>query len=186
MIDASQLRPGNTVERNGELFEVLSYDHSLRGRGSAIVRTKLKNLRSGAVTAETFRPEERFSVARIEREEAQYLYRDADSFVFMNTATYEQVPVSADMLGDASRWLKEANTAFLLTFQGGIIGVELPITVELEVTDTEPAFKGDTAAGGAKPATVETGAIVDVPRFVSVGDRIQVDTRSGKYITRVS
>jgi elongation factor P len=186
MIDAGELRPGTTIERNGELFQVLSFDHVKLGRGSAIVRTKLKNLNTNAVTEETFRPEERFSRARIERNEAQYLYKDENAFVLMDNATYEQYHVGEETVGDAARWLKEGDVVFLLMFDGGVIGVELPIAVEVEVTYTEPGFKGDTATGGTKPATVETGASVDVPLFVNTGERIRVDTRTGRYMERVS
>jgi elongation factor P len=185
MIEAGHLRTGSTIVRNGELFQVLSFDHVVLGRGRAIVRTKLKNLSSAAVTTETFRPEEKFSAARIERTEAQYLYRDGDSFVMMDTATFEQYPVAAEIVGDASNWLNEGNAIFLSMFDDRIIGVELPIAVELEVTYTEPGFKGDTATGGTKPATVQTGATVDVPLFVNTGERILVDTRTGRYMERL-
>jgi elongation factor P len=185
MIEAGQLRPGSTIVRNGELFQVLSYDHVVLGRGRAIVRTKLKNLSSDSVTSETFRPEEKFSVARIERKEAQFLYRDGDAFVMMEAATYEQYPVPDEIVGDAKNWLNEGNAVYLHVFDDRIIGVELPISVELEVTYTEPGFKGDTATGGTKPATVRTGATVDVPLFVNTGERIVVDTRTGRYIERL-
>ena len=186
MIDAGELRPGTTIERNGDLFQVLSFDHVKLGRGSAIVRTKLKNLNTNAVTEETFRPEERFTRARIERNEAQYLYKDESAWVMMDNATYDQYHVGEGVVGDAARWLKEGDTVFLLMFDGRVIGVELPIAVELEVTYTEPGFKGDTATGGTKPATVETGTSVAVPLFVNTGERIRVDTRTGRYMERVS
>lgn len=184
MIEAGDLRPGATVERNGELLQVLDFAHIKMGRGTAIARVKFRNLNTGAVTEETFRPEERFERARIERTEAQFLYRDSDSYVMMDTTTYEQYPVSAETLGDAVKWLTENQTLFLLRYDGRVIGVELPVSVELQVTYTEPGFKGDTATGGSKPATLETGAVVDVPLFVETGDRIRVDTRSGRYIER--
>lgn len=185
MIEAGDLRPGSTVERNGELVQVLDFAHIKLGRGAAIVRVKFKNLVTGAVTEETFRPEERFERARIERVEAQYLYRDGDSYIVMDTTTYDQFPLSAEVLGDAVKWLTENQTLYLLQYDGRVIGVELPITVELRVAETEPGFKGDTATGGSKPATLETGAVVDVPLFVEVGDRIRVDTRTGRYVERV-
>ena len=131
MIEAGQLRPGSTIVRNGELFQVLSYDHVVLGRGRAIVRTKLKNLSSDSVTSETFRPEEKFPVARIERKEAQYLYRDGDAFVMMEAATFEQSPVADEIVGDAKNWLNEGSTVYLSMFDGRIIGVDLPISVEL-------------------------------------------------------
>lgn len=184
MINAGDLRPGATVERGGQLLQVLDFNHMKLGRGTAIVRTKMKNLSTGAVTEETYRPEEKFGRARIERNEAQYLYRDGDSFVVMDTTTYDQTPISAEQIGDGVRWLKENDTLTLLTHDDRILGVELPIAVELEVTETDPGFRGDTANAGTKPATVETGAIVDVPLFVNPGDRIRIDTRNGRYLER--
>jgi elongation factor P len=184
MINAGELRPGNTVERNGELYQVLSFDHIKMGRGSAIVRTKFKNLNSGAVTEETFRPEEKFGRARIERSDAQYLYKDGDSYVLMDSTTYDQFPVSEETLGDTVKWLVENTSLTLLRYDDRILGVELPIAVELEVTETDPGYKGDTANAATKPATVETGASVDVPLFVNPGDRIRIDTRTGKYMER--
>jgi elongation factor P len=184
MISAGDLRPGATVERGGQLLQVLEFAHIKLGRGTAVVRTKLKNIDTGAVTEETFRPEEKFGRARIERTEAQYLYRDGGDFVVMNTQTYDQTPLTAEQIGDGVRWLKENDTVTLLTYDDRILGVELPISVELEVTETEPGFRGDTANAGTKPATLETGAVVDVPLFVSTGDRIRIDTRNGRYQER--
>jgi elongation factor P len=184
MISAGDLRPGNTVERNGELLQVLDFAHVKMGRGTAIVRAKFKNVNTGAVTEETFRPEEKFGRARIERTNAQYLYKDGNNFVVMDSTTYDQFPLSPEVVGDAASWLKENDQLFLLQYEGRVLGVELPITAELEVTYTEPGFKGDTATGGTKPATVETGVSVDVPLFVNTGDRIRVDTRTGRYIER--
>jgi elongation factor P len=184
MINAGDLRPGATVERGGQLLQVLDFAHIKLGRGTAVVRTKLKNLTTGAVTEETFRPEEKFGRARIERSEAQYLYRDGDAFVVMDTRTYDQTPLSAEQIGDGVRWLKENETLTLLTHDDRILGVELPIAVELEVTETEPGFRGDTANAGTKPATLETGATVDVPLFVNAGDRVRIDTRNGRYMER--
>jgi elongation factor P len=186
MMEAGDLRPGNTVEKSGELLQVLEFHHVKMGRGSAIVRAKFKNVNTGAVTEETFRPEERFTRARIERTDAQYLYKDGDSYVVMDSTTFDQFPVGEELLGDATKWLKENDPLFLLQYDGRILGVELPIAVELEVTYTEPGFKGDTATGGSKPATLETGAVVDVPLFVTQGERIRVDTRNGKYMERVT
>jgi elongation factor P len=174
------------VEKSGELLQVLEFHHVKMGRGSAIVRAKFKNVNTGAVTEETFRPEEKFARARIERTDAQYLYKDGDSYVVMDSTTYDQFPVGEELLGDATKWLKENDSLFLLQYDGRILGVELPIAVELEVTYTEPGFKGDTATGGSKPATLETGAVVDVPLFVTQGERIRVDTRNGKYMERVT
>ncbi len=186
MMEAGDLRPGNTVEKSGELLQVLEFHHVKMGRGSAIVRAKFKNVNTGAVTEETFRPEEKFARARIERTDAQYLYKDGDSYVVMDSTTYDQFPIGEDLVGDATKWLKENDPLFLLQYDGKVLGVELPIAVELEVTYTEPGFKGDTATGGSKPATLETGAVVDVPLFVTQGERIRVDTRTGRYMERVS
>ena len=184
MINAGELRPGNTVERGGDLLQVLEFAHIKLGRGTAVVRTKLRNLTTGAVTEETFRPEEKFGRARIERSEVQYLYRDGDAYVVMDTSTYEQTPLTPEQIGDGTRWLKENDTLTLLSYEGRILGVELPITVELEVLETEPGFKGDTANAASKPATLETGTVVDVPLFVNQGDRVRVDTRTARYMGR--
>jgi elongation factor P len=184
MINAGDLRPGSTVERGGQLLQVLEFSHIKLGRGTAVVRTKLKNLTTGSVTEETFRPEEKFGRARIERSEAQFLYRDGDAFVVMDTQTYDQTPLSPEQLGEGARWLKENETLTLLTHDDKILGVELPTSVELEVVETDPGFKGDTANAATKPATVETGAVVDVPLFVNAGDHIRVDTRNGRYLER--
>ena len=164
MINAGELRSGTTVERNGQLWEVLSFEHVKMGRGTAVVRTRLRNITTGALTEETFRPEERFPRARIEKSDVQFLYRDGEHYVVMDTTTFDQFP------------LDEAQF---------VIGVELPIAVELEVAQTDPGFKGDTATGGSKPATLNTGLVVDVPLFVGVGDRVKIDTRTGKYLERV-
>ena len=185
MIDAGDLRNGTTFERGGELFQVLDFAHVKQGRGSAFVRAKFKNLMTGAVTEETFRPEEKFGRARIERVEAQFLYRDGENYVVMDTSTYDQYPVSPELVGSASGYLKENDTLSLLQYDGKVLGVELPTAVELEVTETEPGFKGDTANAAFKPATLETGLVIDVPLFVNQGDRVRVDTRSKRYIERV-
>lgn len=184
MINAGDLRNGTTFERGGELFQVLDFAHVKQGRGTAFVRTRFKNLITGAVTEETFRPEEKFGRARIDRVDAQYLYRDGENYVVMDTATYDQYPVAPGVVGDAAGFLKENDTLSLLQFEGRTLGVELPTAVELEVTHTEPGFKGDTANAAFKPATLETGIAVDVPLFVNVGDRVRVDTRSRRYIER--
>jgi len=185
MINAGDLRSGTTFERGGELFQVVDFAHVKQGRGSAFVRAKFKNLLTGAVTEETFRPEEKFGRARIEKVEAQYLYRDGENYVVMDTSSYDQYPVTPDLLGDASGYLKENDTLTLLQYEGRTLGVELPTAVELEVSQTEPGFKGDTANAAFKPATLETGLVIDVPLFVNEGDRVRVDTRSKRYIERV-
>jgi len=185
MINAGDLRPGNTVERGGELLQVMDFAHVKQGRGTAFVRAKFRNVTSGAVTEETFRPEEKFGRVRIERTEAHYLYKDGDNYVVMDTQTYDQFPLTPEQLGDALSFLKENDSLFLLMYDGRILGVELPTAVELEVTQTEPGFKGDTANASFKPATLETGKAIDVPLFVNQGDRVRVDTRTGRYIERV-
>lgn len=184
MINAGDLRSGTTVERGGELFQVVDFAHVKQGRGTAFVRAKFKNLVTGSVTEETFRPEEKFGRARIERTEAQFLYRDGENYVVMDTATYDQFPLTPAQLGDATQYLKENEPLFLLQFDGRVLGVELPTAVALQVTETEPGFKGDTANAAFKPATLETGLVVDVPLFVGVGDTIRVDSRTGRYIER--
>jgi elongation factor P len=185
MINAGELRSGTTVERNGQLWEVLSFEHVKLGRGTAVVRTRLRNITTGAVTEETFRPEERFPRARIEKVDVQFLYRDGQHYVVMDTQSYDQYPVDEAHFTEAARYIKESDHLFVLQYDGKVIGVELPITVELEVAQTDPGFKGDTATGGSKPATLDTGLVVDVPLFVETGDRLKVDTRTGKYLERV-
>ena len=185
MINAGDLRPGNTVEHDGELLQVMDFAHVKQGRGTAFVRAKFRNVTTGAVTEETFRPEEKFGRVRIERTEAHYLYKDGDNYVVMDTQTFDQFPLTPEQLGDALSYLKENDSLFLLMYDGRILGVELPTAVELEVTETEPGFKGDTANASFKPATLETGRAIDVPLFVNQGDRIRVDTRSGRYLERV-
>lgn len=186
MINAGELRPGHTIERNGELYTVVDFQHVKQGRGTAFVRAKFKGLTgSTSVTEETFRPEDKFVRARIERGEGQYLYKDGEQYVIMDSTTYDQYPLTADQLGESLQWMKENDVVFLLQYDGRILGVELPIAVELEITQTDPGFKGDTANAGTKPAILETGAKVDVPLFVNQGDRIRIDTRTGKYMERV-
>jgi len=186
MINAGDLRLGHTVERNGELYTVVDFQHVKQGRGTAFVRAKFRGLTgSMSVVEETFRPEEKFSRARIDRSEGQYLYKDGDQYVIMDSTTYDQYPLNEAQLGESLQWMKENDIVFLLQYDGRILGVELPIAVELEITQTDPGFKGDTANAGTKPATLETGAKVDVPLFVNQGERIRVDTRTGKYMERV-
>jgi elongation factor P len=184
MINAGDLRSGTTFERGGELFQVMDFAHVKQGRGTAFVRAKFKNLMTGSVTEETFRPEEKFGRARLERVEAQYLYRDGENYVVMDTSTYDQYPIAPQLLGEAAGYLKENGTLSVLQYDGRTLGVELPTAVELEVTDTDPGFKGDTANAAFKPATLETGLVIDVPLFVNQGDRVRVDTRSKRYIER--
>ncbi|MBN9495084.1 elongation factor P [bacterium] len=164
---------------------IMDYSHIKMGRGSAQVRIKLRDVRSGSITEQTFQAGTKFTRARVERREMQYLYNDGQFYNFMNTETFEQIPIGADKVGDADKYLKENDTVEVVLFGEEVIGVELPITVELTVTDTEPGFKGDTATGGTKPATMETGLVVNVPLFIEPGTKIKVNTDSGAYVERV-
>ena len=184
MIEAGDLRNGTVFERDGQLLVCVDYSHMKMGRGTAQVRAKLRNLKTGAIIDETFRPEQRFPRVRIEKRKMQYLYADDDAHHFMDSENYEQVAMTAAQLGEATRYMKEQMEILVLSYDDQPIGVELPTSVELEVIETEPGFKGDTATGGSKPARVETGISLNVPLFVNQGDRIKVDTRTGEYMER--
>ncbi len=184
-INTSDIKNGITIEMEGGLFTVLEFQHVKPGKGGAFVRTKLRNARTGAVIDRTFRADERLQQAIIDKRDVQYLYRDGADYIFMDQGTYDQVPVSATFLGDVTNFLKETGMALLISHGDDIIGVELPASVELAVTDTEPGVQGDRVSGARKPATVETGFVVQVPLFVETGDVIKVDTRTGEYMTRV-
>ncbi len=185
MISTGELKKGATIELDGKLYSILDYSHIKMGRGSAQVRIKFRDVRSGSITEQTFQAGTKFTRARVERREMQYLYNDDQFYYFMNTETFEQIPVSADKVGDADKYLKENDTCQLVLYGDEVIGVELPLTVEMTVVETEPGFKGDTATGGTKPAKTETGLVVNVPLFVEEGQRIKVNTDSGAYIERV-
>jgi elongation factor P len=185
VISTGELKKGATIELDGKLMTILEYNHIKMGRGSAQVRVKFRDARSGAITEQTFQAGTKWPRARVETREMQYLYNDDQFYYFMNTETFEQIPVTADKVGDANRYLKENDTCQLVMYGDEVIGLELPLTVELLVTATEPGFKGDTATGGTKPATTETGLVVNVPLFVEEGTRIKVNTDSGAYIERV-
>ncbi len=185
MISTGELKKGATIELDGKLLAIMDYSHIKMGRGSAQVRIKLRDVRSGSITEQTFQAGTKFARARVERREMQYLYNDGQFYNFMNTETFEQIPIGADKVGDADKYLKENDTVEVVLFGEEVIGVELPITVELTVTDTEPGFKGDTATGGTKPATMETGLVVNVPLFIEPGTKIKVNTDSGAYVERV-
>ncbi|HKS92242.1 MAG TPA: elongation factor P [Tepidiformaceae bacterium] len=185
MISTGELKKGATIELDGKLLAIMDYSHIKMGRGSAQVRIKLRDVRSGSITEQTFQAGTKFARARVERREMQYLYNDGQFYNFMNTETFEQIPIGADKVGDADKYLKENDTVEVVLFGDEVIGVELPITVELTVTDTEPGFKGDTATGGTKPATMETGLVVNVPLFIEPGTKIKVNTDSGAYVERV-
>jgi elongation factor P len=184
MIEAGDLRKGTVFERDGQLLVCVDYNHIKMGRGTAQVATRLRNLRSGAIIEETFRPEQRFPAVRIERRTMQYLYSDGDAHHFMDTKTYDQVALGPNQLGDALKYIRENTEIDVQFYEDTPIGVELPTSVVLEVVETEPGFKGDTATGGTKPAKLETGISLNVPLFVNQGDRIRVDTRSGAYMER--
>ncbi len=185
MISAGDFRNGVTLEIEGNVMQILEFQHVKPGKGAAFVRTKLKNVISGGVVEKTFRPTEKFPAARIDRVDMQYLYADGDLFNFMNVETFDQVALNADTIGDALKFVKENEMVKVCSYNGNVFSVEPPLFVELEITDTEPGFKGDTATGATKPATVETGVTVSVPLFVSQGDKIKIDTRTGEYLSRV-
>ena len=185
MISAGDFRNGVTLEIEGNVYQILEFQHVKPGKGAAFVRTKLKNIINGGVVEKTFRPTEKFPAARIDRVDMQYLYSDGDLFHFMNTETYDQIALNSDDMGDALKFVKENEMVKICSHNGNVFAVEAPLFVELEITDTEPGFKGDTATGATKPATVETGAVVYVPLFVETGNKIKIDTRSGEYLSRV-
>ena len=184
MISAGDFRNGVTIEVDGNIFQIVEFQHVKAGKGAAFVRTKLKNIINGGVVEKTFRPTEKFPQARIDRKDMQYLYADGDLFTFMDTETYDQISLNKDTVGDALKFVKENEICKVCSHNGSVFAVEPPLFVELEITDTEPGFKGDTATGASKPATVETGAQVSVPLFVNQGDRIKIDTRTGEYLSR--
>ncbi|MFQ5866552.1 MAG: elongation factor P [bacterium] len=185
MILATDLRNGINIELNGEVFSVIWFQHHKPGKGGAMVRTKLKNIATGRIMEKTFRPEDRFEKAVLERTKNQYLYRDGKNYYFMDMETFEQIPFTEKELGEGTQFLKENMEVGVLIHKGAIIGVEMPNSVELRVAYTEPGKKGDTVTNVTKPAVVETGAKVQVPLFINTGDTIKVDTQTGKYIERV-
>jgi elongation factor P len=184
-ITTNDLRTGITLELDNGLFQVVEFQHVKPGKGGAFVRTKLRNVRTGSVLERTFNAGVRVEQAIVDRQDMQFLYRDADDYVFMNTSTYDQTQVAPTALGAVADYLVEGAVAQIAQYQGQIIGVEIPASVELSVAQTEPGVQGDRVSGARKPAVLETGKTVQVPLFVEVGDRVKVDTRSGEYITRV-
>ncbi len=184
MILSNELRPGSKIELDGAPYLVIEYQHHKPGKGGAMVRTKLRNLRTGALVDRTFRPDEKLTPASLEERSAQFLYRQGDEFIFMDLASYEQFGVTTSQLGDAGAFLKEEMEVSILFYHEEVIGVNLPIAVELTVVETEPGVRGDTVSGGSKPAKLETGALIHVPLFIEVGTRVRVDTRTGTYIAR--
>ena len=185
MISAGDFKNGVTVEIDGNIYQILEFQHVKPGKGAAFVRTKLKNIISGGVVEKTFRPTEKFPKAHIDRKDMQYLYRDGDLFNFMDVETYDQIALNEDVVGDSVNCVKDHAVVKICSHNGNVFSVEPPLFVELAITETEPGFKGDTAQGATKPATVETGAIVMVPLFVEQGDVLKIDTRSGEYLSRV-
>ncbi len=184
MISGGDLRPGVKIELDGVPHVVTSYQWVKPGKGGAFMRTKLRNMRTGAIIDRTFRTDEKLPPAVVEERRAQFLYRTDDTYHLMDEASYEQFPLSAKQLGESRDFLKEEMVITILFHRGTPVGVELPIFVELTVTETDPGVRGDTASGGSKPATLETGAVIQVPLFINVGDRLRVDTREGVYVER--
>ena len=185
MISAGDFRNGVTLEIEGNVFQIVEFQHVKPGKGAAFVRTKLKNIINGGLVERSFRPTEKFPQARIDRKDMQYLYEDGGLFTFMDVETYDQIALNAETIGDALKFVKENEMCKVCSYNGSVFSVEPPLFVELQITETEPGFKGDTATGGTKPAIVETGAKVNVPLFVEQGETIKIDTRTGEYLSRV-
>ena len=185
MISAGDFRNGITIELDNNIYQIIEFQQVKPGKGAAFVRTKLKNIKSGGVVEKTFRPTEKCPQARIDRKDMQYLYADGDLYNFMDTETFEQIALNQEEIGDAMKFVKENEMVKMCSHNGSVFAVEPPLFVELEITETEPGFKGDTATGATKPAIVETGAQVLVPLFVNQGDKIKIDTRTGEYLSRV-
>lgn len=185
MISTNDMRPGQTLELDGELFTIVGYQHHKPGKGGAMVRTKLKSVKNGAVVDKTFRADEKVQLARLDKREMQYLYSDESGFVFMDNENYEQITIDRDFVGELAGFMKEEQIVEVQLYQGTPTGIDLPPTVELKVTHTDPGLQGDRSSAGNKPATLETGAVVQVPLFLQEGEIIKIDTRTGNYVTRV-
>ncbi len=185
MITAGDFKNGITIEYDGNICQIIEFQHVKPGKGAAFVRTKLRNIISGGLVEKSFRPTEKFPQARIDRKDMQYLYGDEDFYHFMDVETYDQLDLTVESVGDALKFVKENEMCKVCSHNGNVFAVEPPLFVELAITDTEPGFKGDTATGATKPAIVETGAKVYVPLFVEMGDVIKIDTRTGEYLSRV-
>ncbi len=185
MISTNQFRNGSAIGVDGKRFTILYFQHVKPGKGGAFVRTRLRNIDTGAVVERTFRSGEKLESVRTESRPMTYLYKDGDILYFMDTETYEQIGVPLDVVGEAAGYIVPNGTVSVLSADGEVVSVEPPAHVDLEVAETDPGLKGDTATGGSKPATLETGVVVQVPLFVSVGDRVRVDTRTNEYLTRV-
>ena len=184
MVTAGDFRNGVTFEMDGNVVQIIEFQHVKPGKGAAFVRTKIRNVITGSVVEKTFSPTDKFPTAFVERKDMQYLYNDGDLYYFMDNETYENIPINADILGDNFKFVKENTDVKVLSYKGSVFGVEPPAFIELEITHTEPGIKGDTATNVTKPATVETGAEIRVPLFINEGDRIRVDTRTGEYMER--
>ena len=184
MISAGDFRNGVTFEMDGNVVSIIEFQHVKPGKGAAFVRTKIRNVITGAVTEKTFNPNDKYPTAFVERKDMQYLYNDGDLYYFMDSETFEQIPINKDKLGDSFKFVKENEMCKIVSYKGNVFAVEPPMFVVLEVTDTEPGFKGDTATGTTKPATLETGATIKVPLFIDIGTKIKIDTRTGEYLER--
>lgn len=184
MISAGDFRNGVTFEMDGNVVQIIEFQHVKPGKGAAFVRTKIRNVISGAVTERTFNPTDKYPTAYVERKDMEYLYNDGDLYYFMDGETYENIPINKDTLGDNFKFVKENMTCKVLSYKGNVFGVEPPFFVELEVTETDPGFKGDTATNVTKPAKLETDAEIKVPLFINPGDKIKIDTRTGEYLER--
>ncbi|MBR1508324.1 MAG: elongation factor P [Eubacterium sp.] len=185
MISAGDFKNGVTIELEGNIYQIIEFQHVKPGKGAAFVRTKLKNIKSGGVVEKTFRPTEKCGTAHIDKKDMQYSYNDGDLFYFMDPDTFDMIPIAKDVIGDALKFVKENETCRINSYNGEVFSVEPPLFVELLITDCEPGVKGDTATGATKPCTVETGATLSVPLFVNQGDTIKIDTRTGEYLSRV-
>jgi elongation factor P len=184
VISTNDFKTGLTIELNGEPCQVVEFQHVKPGKGAAFVRAKIKNLKTGSVTEQTFRAGEKVPKAILDRRQMQYLYNDGENYVFMDNENFEQIFLTKEQLDGSEKYLKENMDCQIVLYQGKVLGIDLPNTVELEVIETEPGIKGDTASGGTKPATLETGVVVQVPFFINTGDILRIDTRSGEYIER--
>ena len=184
MITAGDFRNGVTLEMDGNVYSIIEFQHVKPGKGAAFVRTKIRNVISGAVTEKTFNPNDKYPTAYIERKDMQYVYADGSLYYFMDMETFDQIPINESILGDNFKFVKEEMMCKVLSYKGNVFGVEPPNFVELQVTKTDPGFKGDTATNATKPATLETGAEIKVPLFINEGEMIRIDTRTGEYMER--
>lgn len=186
MVTAGDFKNGITFEMDGQVMQIIEFQHVKPGKGAAFVRTKIRNVITGAVTERTFNPTDKFENAYVERKDMQYIYNDGDLYYFMDMESYEQIPIAPSLLDDNFKFVKEEMMCKVASYKGKVFAVEPPMFVELEITDTEPGFKGDTATGATKPATLETGAIIKVPLFINAGTVVKIDTRTGEYLERVN